>query len=117
MLACLVGERKGQSMKVLGFIRDAILDPQRRKHVISRIIEGFLPTFAIVFLLLMASNGWYWPLMGMIVSAVAAGLSTVGQFLLYEFVLEPLGKTKNPIFTTGRYWERGPREDETFKRP
>jgi hypothetical protein len=100
-------------MKVLGFIRDAILDGQRRKHVISRVIEGYVPTALVVLAVTWAPESPLW-----IVKALAWSVAaTFGQFALYEFVLEPLGKTRNPLFTTGRYWERGPREDETFTRP
>ena len=33
----------------------------------------------------------------------------IGEFALYGFVLEPLG-------LSGHYWERGPRDGETFTR-
>lgn len=104
-------------MPKLGWIADALLDPNRRRHVLSRIIEGFVPTFVVTFLALMSANGWYWPLMGLIVCAGVSALGTLGQFLLYEFVLEPLGTVRNPIFRTGPYWERTPADGERYVRP
>ena len=77
---------------------DAWLDPVRRRHSISRILEGYIPAFIILTIL-----GIPWALMW-------AGLIVLGEFLLYEWLLEPLG-------LTGYYWERGPRDDETFVKP
>lgn len=87
--------------------------------MVSRIIEGFLPTLFVTFCLMMGVNGGTHVQLSLIVSGIIAALSTVGQFLLYELILEPLGTVRNPIFTTGRYWERGPRVDEgeRFTRP
>ena len=79
-------------------IVDAWIDPVRRVHSISRILEGFIPAF-IILTILDIPNTFAW-----------AGLVVLGEFILYEWVLEPLG-------LTGYYWERGPRDDETFVRP
>lgn len=81
-------------------IADAWLDPIRRVHSISRIAEGFVPAL-IVFRLF----GLSWPR-----AIVWAGAVVLGEFVLYEWVLEPLG-------LAGYYWERGPRDDEIFVRP
>ena len=79
-------------------IVDAWLDPVRRRHSITRILESYVPAFIVLSIL-----GVKW-------TFIWAGLITLGEFLLYEWLFEPLG-------LTGRYWERGPREDETFTRP
>ena len=79
-------------------IVDAWIDPVRRIHSISRIIEGYVPAFIILTILgVRWAFAWAW-------------LIVLGEFLLYEWLLEPLG-------LTGYYWERGPRNDETFVRP
>ena len=79
-------------------IVDAWLDPVRRIHSISRILEGYVPAFIILTIL-----GIQW-------TFAWAGLIVLGEFLVYEWLLEPLG-------LTGYYWERGPRDDERFIRP
>ena len=79
-------------------IADAWLDPVRRRHSLSRIVEGYIPA-ALVLTILGVRWAFAW-----------AGLVVLGEFLLYEWVLEPLG-------LAGYYWERGPRDDETFVRP
>lgn len=103
----------------LSWVRDALTDPQRRKHVVSRVIEGFVPTTLTCFAAVELANGFYWPLMAALASCAVGAVSTVGQYALYEFVLEPLGTAKNPVFVTGHYWEREPRSDEgeTFVKP
>jgi hypothetical protein len=104
-------------VKVLGFIRDAFTDKNRIRHVLSRVIEGFVPTAFVTFCLLMGVNGGTHVQLSLVISGVIAGLSTLGQFLLYEFVLEPLGTVRNPIFRTGPYWERTPADGETYAKP
>ena len=71
---------------------DGWVDPVRRKHSISRILETFIPAISVTFS--------FWK----------AALIVLGEFLLYEWILEPLGYT-------GYYWERGPRDEEKFTRP
>ena len=79
-------------------IVDAWVDPVRRRHSISRIIEGYTPAY-VVLIILGVNYAFMW-----------AALIVLGEFLLYEWLLEPFG-------FTGYYWERGPRDDETFVRP
>ena len=79
-------------------IVDAWLDPVRRRHSISRIVESYIPAFIVLTII-----GVNW-------AFVWAGLIVLGEFLLYEWLLEPLG-------LSGYYFERGPRDDETFVRP
>ena len=80
-------------------IIDSWLDPVRRKHNVSFFIETCLPVYIVTW------------------SAWKTALVYLLRFVLYEWVLEPFGTARNPIFSTGRYLERGPREDETFVRP
>lgn len=63
--------------------------------MISRCVETLVPCGLVLA----------WPLLWWAIPASLAIL--LGEFLLYEFVLEPLG-------LTGHYWERGPRDGETF---
>lgn len=79
-------------------IVDAWVDPVRRRHSASRIVEGYAPAF-LVLTILGVRWAWAW-----------AGAIVLGEFLVYEWVLEPLG-------LAGFYWERGPRDDERFIRP
>ena len=80
-------------------IADAWLDPVRRRHSISRIAESYVPALAILLIL---GHGW--------MSFAWAAAITLGEFLLYEWVLEPVG-------LAGYYWERAAREGERFVRP
>lgn len=75
---------------------DWLHDPQRRKQVCARVVESYYP--AIPWALYIW--GW-WGILG-------ALLAPLGEFLLYEFVLEPFWPWVGP------YWERGPREGKTF---
>ena len=92
---------------VLGAVRetpariwDALRDPVRLRQSVGRLVETVAPAFV---LLLVFGHGWRAALVG-------AVLIHVGEFLLYEWVLEPLG-------IAGHYFERGPRWGETFRRP
>lgn len=78
-------------------VHDVFADPVRRRHVLSRIAETAVPATPL-FLLLGA--GWWTPAFDVVL--------VLGELALYEFVLEPAG-------LTGHYWERGPRDGETFK--
>ena len=80
-------------------IADGWLDPVRRKHNISFLIETCLPVYVVTW------------------SIWKTALVYLLRFVLYEWCLEPFGTARNPIFSTGRYMERGPREDERFVRP
>jgi hypothetical protein len=79
---------------------NSFIDPARRRHTLARIAESFIPAT----LVLAAVTRSPWAL------AYAAAI-TFGEYALFEFVLER--------FTTwtGNYWERGPRDDETFQIP
>jgi len=72
-------------------IVDSWVDPVRRRHTIGRIMETFIPAIAITFS--------FWK----------AALIVLGEWMLYEWILEPLGYA-------GYYWERGPRDEEKFTR-
>ena len=83
---------------------NAFIDPQRRKHVVSRVLEGLTGTtvcYALAYL------PFPWNLV-----AIPAGV--VAEYAIYEYVLEPEGRRRH-WFTTGHYWERAPRDGETFK--
>lgn len=78
-------------------IKDAFLDPVRRRNVLSRCAETLIPSS----LILAWPLGWW---------SLPASLGVLlGEFLLYELILEPMK-------LTGHYWERGPRDGETFTR-
>lgn len=89
-------------------IADAILDPLRRRNVVSRILEGWLGGVTAATIVLRVTQvhqtGMGWTIL---LGALAAPLV---EFLVYEFLLEPLG-------WSGHYWERGPRDGEVFTRP
>lgn len=80
-------------------IKDAWTDPIRRRNSISRIVESYVPSFIVWF----AATQSLWSFL------YAAGI-VLGEFLLYEFVLERMG-------WSGWYWERGPRDGERFIKP
>ncbi len=86
-------------MILLRRVRDALLDPVRRRHVLARVAESALPVAGALWIAAVRP-GW---LLGLTAAVVLA------EFLLYELVLEPLG-------WAGPYWERGPRDGETFLR-
>lgn len=79
---------------------DGLRDPVRRRHSVGRFLETVAPAFV---LLLLFGLGWRRAL-------VAAVLIHVGEFTIYEYLLEPFR-------LSGRYFERGPREDEVFRHP
>lgn len=68
------------------------LDPYRRRQALFRIVETVVPAFLITF------------------SIWKTAAIVLGEFVLYEFLLEPVG-------VAGHYWERGPRDGERFVRP
>lgn len=78
---------------------DAWCDPVRRRQSAGRIAESYLPTAAMLGVLGVGWTSFVWGLL-----VVAA------EFLFFEWLLEPLG-------IAGAYWERGPRDGETFRRP
>ena len=98
-------------------IHGGLADPIRRRNLFWRIVEGYVGGLAAVLLwgtFWTAETDWlrwYEPALDMLASwklyagALAAPLA---EFLVYEFVLEPLG-------VAGHYWERGPRDGETFR--
>ena len=79
-------------------IMDAWLDPVRRRHSISRIMESYAPSMLVLTVL-----GVQW-------AFAWAAIIVLGEFLVFEWILEPLG-------LAGYYFERGPRDDEKFERP
>lgn len=79
-------------------LTDWLRDPLRRRNVALRVLETLLPAV----LLFWALVPW-WAALGL------AGLLTALEFALYEFILEP-------YLHAGPYWERGPRDGETFTR-
>lgn len=72
-------------------------DPLRRRNGLSRVGEALVGGGAAV-LGFMALGWWGLP------------LAIVAEFAYYEYIAEPNG-------WSGPYWERGPRDGETFKRP
>ena len=81
-------------------VADAWVDPVRRRHSIGRIVESYVPICA---LLLVLGHGWRAAITGAIIALV-------GEFVIFEYLLEPLG-------LSGHYFERGPRDEEIFTRP
>jgi len=79
-------------------IVDAWVDPLRRRNVLARIVESVVPAFLVLVFLVGLDAFW------LVLFIV------LGEFLLYELVLEPWG-------LSGHYWERGPRDGEVFTRP
>ncbi len=88
-------------MILLRRVRDALLDPVRRRQVLSRVAESALPVTGALWV---AGVGSVLSLIGLTAATIIA------EFLLYELVLEPLG-------WAGPYWERGPRDGATYSRP
>lgn len=76
----------------------AFRDPLRRRNLAGRIAETLIPTFLVLWV--GVTGEW-------MLSLRWAGGVVLGEFLLYEFLLEPLG-------WSGHYWERGPRDGESF---
>lgn len=95
----------------VGFKRlctDWILDPQRRKQVCARVVETVVPSFLVLALIRYLTSIWYsisWLTVGISVAVIV-----IGEFLFYEFILEPFWSWVGP------YWERGPRDGTTFTR-
>lgn len=79
---------------------DAFADPLRRRNTLARIGECCVGGLTAVLTAAFAPYGLF--------LALPAG--ALAEFLVYEFLLEPLGYA-------GHYWERGPRDGEEFKRP
>ena len=82
----------------MGMFINALKDRLRRRNLVFRIIEssvGILIAIGVTY-------GWGLPI-GVIVGVM-------GEFLVYEFILEPAG-------LAGPYWERGPRDGERFTYP
>src|SRR5687767_10271473 len=100
MLWGWVGEIRRAIRETPQRILDSLLDQVRLRHSIGRVAETVLPAFVV--LLILAGSFWR--------AGVGAGLIVVGEWALYEWLLEPLG-------IAGHYWERSARDDETFSRP
>ena len=71
------------------FLYDALTYAPRRRNVIWKIIESLLGLLVVWYF-----RAWW---------AIPVGLAA--EFLVYEYVAEPLG-------WTGPYWERGPRSEQ-----
>lgn len=78
-------------------ISDAWRDPIRRRNSISRIVEALVGGGAAIL-------GFLW------LGWLGVLLAVPAEFIYYEYLAEPAG-------WSGHYWERGPRDGETFKRP
>lgn len=76
---------------------NSFIDPVRRRHTLARIAESYVPALLV---LAAVTRSWWAP-----AYAVAV---TFGEYALFEYVLER-------YTSTGNYWERGPRDDETFR--
>ena len=81
-------------------LRDGWMDPLRRRNSVARIVEGMVGGAASITSFVILPFPW---------ALVALGIGVLAEFVVYEFVLEPLG-------WIGPYWERGPRDGETFTR-
>ncbi|MBI4346906.1 MAG: hypothetical protein HY553_08635 [Elusimicrobia bacterium] len=77
------------------YAKEAFSDPLRRRNIASRVTEGLIGAAAAV-------AGY--ALLGPI--GLFAGVAA--EFLFYEYIAEPQG-------WSGHYWERGPRDGESFK--
>lgn len=80
-------------------IKDVLSDSVRRRHVLARLLEcgaAAVSAGAVVF-----TTGWHGLFLAPIVGAFV-------DFMVYEYITEPLG-------WAGHYWERGPRDGETFR--
>jgi len=84
-------------------VRDAFTDPLRRRNILGSVIERALGIWGALLLTILISPWW-------LATVVATVCGIVIMLAVYEFVLEPLG-------WVGHYWERGPRDGETFKNP
>jgi hypothetical protein len=76
-------------------LTDWLKDPQRRWQMWLRVLETYIPATLV---LLYPCGAW--------ALAYAAAI-TLGEFLLYEFVLEP-------YCGAGPYWERTPPDGKSF---
>lgn len=82
-------------------IKDALSDSVRRRHVLARLLEcgaAAVSAGVVVF-----TAGWY----GLFLAPI---VGTFVDFLVFEYITEPLG-------WAGYYWERGPRDEEKFVKP
>jgi hypothetical protein len=89
-------------------IRDAARDPQRRTQVCWRVVEGWAGTLPLLLIVLGVALEYDLPghLLGFLVALALLG--PLWEFLLYELLLEPKGKS-------GPYWERTPPAGKTFR--
>lgn len=78
-------------------LTDWMFDPQRRRNVLARVVESYVPALPWAL--------WLWGWWGF----VGAFLAPLTEWLFYEFILEP-------YWWAGPYWERGPRDGKTFIR-
>lgn len=78
---------------------DAFTDPVRRRHIAAKALESGAGALAAGVVVALAGN---WAVLA------APGAGVLVDWLVYEWITEPLG-------WAGHYWERGPRDDETFK--
>ena len=96
---------------------NGLADPIRRRQLFWRIVEGYVGGLAVIGVLSAIADweidgAWsmihavgiyvYWQ------SWVVALVAPFAEFVVYEFLLEPLG-------VAGHYFERGPRDGETFR--
>jgi len=93
----------------------AFKDPIRRRNVCSRIVEGVIgctTTMGIFTALTILSLQYLtsWSSLGVSVFinlVLSVFIGVMMEFIYYEYIAEPLG-------WSGHYWERGPRDGETF---
>jgi hypothetical protein len=96
------------SWQTVGFTRmclDWLKDPQRVKHVIWRAVQCYVGWLVGWACLLWFAGIWVWQAW-----AIGLGLgliSVLANFLVFEFVLEPLG-------LLGPYWEGGPEDGKPY---
>lgn len=96
-------------------VRTGLADPIRRRNLAARIVEGYCGGLAVLVGVALHSAwlfGSPWSVVLLwLVSAwetwAMAALAPLAEFVVYEFLLEPLG-------WSGHFWERGPRDGEVF---
>lgn len=89
-----------QDVGLIPALTDWLQDPVRVRHVILRVMETVLPAIVVLYGLRVRWRR-------RIPTWAVVALILLGEFLLYEFVLEP-------YWGAGPYWERGPQDWEVF---
>lgn len=95
-------------------------DPIRLRHFIWRCVEGYVGG-AVVLLFVWWEYGlaprafWQW-----VALVTTPGAAPLAEYLVYEYFIEPWARSRamrGLPSTAGPYFERGPRDGETFIHP